>query len=229
MFTLIQATFAMNLGELRSPKNFRVYSGSSAMPEYEAIVNSLREQCRSLTSVEEFISSTVCPTYVEVISAESAVVKSCRYANTHSMASATARQTMRYREDAREEIRKYFNCTAEDSVIFCGAGATAAIDRFIGIMCRSRIFATDASPRGLRRAVRSSLTKTLALIVAIQVLIVDPAAHHSSLLPFRELASNYPLIRPAPTGQIHAKTLPLCPVKGTASVEGLEKAVLSKH
>ncbi|EER06507.1 hypothetical protein Pmar_PMAR008366, partial [Perkinsus marinus ATCC 50983] len=155
------------------------------------------------------------------------------------MASATARQTMRYREDAREEIRKYFNCTAEDSVIFCGAGATAAIDRFIGIMCRSRIFATDASPKGLRRA----------------VLIVDPAAHHSSLLPFRELASNYPLIRPASTGQIHAKvimnhpllalvpflmcfkgnesadfeveleTLPLCPVKGTASVEGLEKAL----
>ncbi|EER01116.1 hypothetical protein Pmar_PMAR024972, partial [Perkinsus marinus ATCC 50983] len=35
----------MNLGELRSPKNFRVYSGSSTTPEYEAIVNSLREQC----------------------------------------------------------------------------------------------------------------------------------------------------------------------------------------
>ncbi|EER04033.1 hypothetical protein Pmar_PMAR022794, partial [Perkinsus marinus ATCC 50983] len=57
------------------------------------------------------------------------------------------------------------------------------------------------------------------------VLIVDPAAHHSSLLPFRELASNYPLIRPASTGQIHAKTLPLCPVKGTASVECLEQAL----
>ncbi|EER20673.1 hypothetical protein Pmar_PMAR015788, partial [Perkinsus marinus ATCC 50983] len=128
------ATFAMNLGELRSPKNFRVYSGSSAMPEYEAIVNSLREQC---IGEHERIPVPFDDSTRRMI-----------YANTHSMASATARQTMRYREDAREEIRKYFNCTAEDSVIFCGAGATAAIDRFIGIMCRSRIFATDASPKG---------------------------------------------------------------------------------
>ncbi|KAF4740528.1 hypothetical protein FOZ63_012404, partial [Perkinsus olseni] len=77
---------------------------------------------RSLTAIEDFITSTVCPTY----------------ANTHSVSSATARQTMHYREEARNEVRKYFNCTSEDSVIFCGAGATAAINKFVEMMCRSR-------------------------------------------------------------------------------------------
>ncbi|KAF4725899.1 hypothetical protein FOZ63_023142, partial [Perkinsus olseni] len=42
---------------------------------------------RSVSAIEEFITSTVCPTY----------------ANTHSLASATARQTMHYREEARDK------------------------------------------------------------------------------------------------------------------------------
>ncbi|KAF4740643.1 hypothetical protein FOZ62_010357, partial [Perkinsus olseni] len=220
--------------------------------DYDALVNSLRDQCigerervpvpfddssrklvyarpfsisacppfsycdytasgRSLTAIEDFITSTVCPTY----------------ANTHSVASATARQTMHYREEARNEVRKYFNCTSEDSVIFCGAGATAAINKFVEMMCRSRVFATERSRKGLRRA----------------VLIIDPAAHHSSLLPFRELSLRYPLRRFSRarsvleplinwlSGQktadleVELVTLPLDPVKGTASIESLENVL----
>ncbi|KAF4656752.1 hypothetical protein FOL47_008756 [Perkinsus chesapeaki] len=168
---------------------------------------------RSVTAIEDFLTTTVCSTY----------------ANTHSLASATARQTMQYREEARDKVREYFNCSSEDSVIFCGAGATAAITKFTDIMCRSRVFATEHSPKGLRRA----------------VLIIDPVAHHSSVLPFRELALRYPLSRvtrsrSVPNSfvkrfggdkssdiEIELVTLPLDPLKGTASVEGLE-SVLEK-
>ncbi|KAF4742724.1 hypothetical protein FOZ63_024028, partial [Perkinsus olseni] len=77
------------------------------------------------------------------------------------------------------------------------------------------------------------------------VLIIDPVAHHSSVLPFRELALKYPLSRitrsRAVSGsfvkrfsgdksadvEVELVTLPLDPVKGTASVDGLE-AVLKK-
>ncbi|EEQ99902.1 conserved hypothetical protein [Perkinsus marinus ATCC 50983] len=38
------------------------------------------------------------------------------------------------------------------SVIFCGAGATGAITKFVDIMCRSRVFATPTSRKGRRRA-----------------------------------------------------------------------------
>ncbi|KAF4736428.1 hypothetical protein FOZ62_031929 [Perkinsus olseni] len=166
---------------------------------------------RSVSAIEEFITSTVCPTY----------------ANTHSLASATARQTMHYREEARDKVRQYFNCTTDDSVIFCGAGATGAINKFAEMMCRSRVFATDKSRKGLRRA----------------VLIIDPVAHHSSVLPFRELALKYPLSRitrsravpgsfvkrfsgdKSADVEVELVTLPLDPVKGTASVDGLEEVL----
>ncbi|KAF4694663.1 hypothetical protein FOZ63_005735, partial [Perkinsus olseni] len=160
---------------------------------------------RSVSAIEEFITSTVCPTY----------------ANTHSLASATARQTMHYREEARDKVREYFN------FIFCGAGATGAINKFAEMMCRSRVFATDKSRKGLRRA----------------VLIIDPVAHHSSVLPFRELALKYPLSRitrsravpgsfvkrfsgdKSAEVEVELVTLPLDPVKGTASVDGLEEVL----
>lgn len=54
--------------------------------------------------------------HVRVVSpVESLYLSSCRYANTHSLASATARQTMKYREEARDKVREYFNCTKDDS------------------------------------------------------------------------------------------------------------------
>ncbi|KAF4652618.1 hypothetical protein FOL47_010996, partial [Perkinsus chesapeaki] len=55
---------------------------------------------RGLKCIEDFISTRVLP----------------MYGNTHSIASATARQTTFYRSEAREKVRAYFNANHEDSV-----------------------------------------------------------------------------------------------------------------
>ncbi|KAF4679064.1 hypothetical protein FOZ60_015578 [Perkinsus olseni] len=79
---------------------------------------------RGLHCIEDFITHRVLPTY----------------GNTHSIASATARQTTFYRSEAREKVRAYFNANHEDSVIFCGAGATGASNKFLEMLWKSRGF-----------------------------------------------------------------------------------------
>src|SRR5215470_1648916 len=73
---------------------------------------------RSLDFLEDFIRDAVLP----------------QYANTHTESSGTGLQTTRLREDARQIIRDAVNGDDETCVIFCGAGATGAIDRLIGIL-----------------------------------------------------------------------------------------------
>src|SRR3954449_7948413 len=68
---------------------------------------------RSLSFVEDFIRDRVLPLY----------------ANTHTEASATGRQTTALRADARRIIHAAVNGSAEDVVVFCGSGATGAIDK----------------------------------------------------------------------------------------------------
>src|SRR6187401_3433340 len=72
---------------------------------------------RSLTFIEDFIRDEVMPLY----------------ANTHTETSGTGMQTTRFREDAREAIRRAVGGTADDCVIFCGSGATSAINQLINI------------------------------------------------------------------------------------------------
>src|SRR5580765_5298774 len=67
---------------------------------------------RSLGFVEDFIRRHVLPLY----------------ANTHTEASATGRQTSVLREDARRVIHRAVNGNDGDVVLFCGSGATSAID-----------------------------------------------------------------------------------------------------
>src|SRR5882757_5420205 len=73
---------------------------------------------RALTFLEDFIREQVLP----------------RYGNTHTESSGTGRQTTRLREDARDIIRSAINGDEDTCVIFCGSGATSAIDRLIGIL-----------------------------------------------------------------------------------------------
>ncbi|RBO84079.1 aminotransferase class V-fold PLP-dependent enzyme [Marinomonas aquiplantarum] len=94
------------------------------------------------------------------------------YANTHTEANATGMQTTAYREQAREEIRKAVNASPEDLVIFCGSGATSAINTLI-------------SQLGLRQLDATEKTQTRILI--------GPYEHHSNELPWRELG--IPVIR----------------------------------
>src|SRR2546430_865137 len=73
---------------------------------------------RSLAFIEDFVHREVMPLY----------------ANTHTETSGTGLQTTRFREDARRIIRDACGGTDEDVVIFCGAGATAAICKLIDVL-----------------------------------------------------------------------------------------------
>ena len=73
---------------------------------------------RSLAFIEDFIRDEVMP----------------MYANTHTETSGTGLQTTHFREEARDIIHKALGCTEEDVVIFCGSGATAAINKIVDIL-----------------------------------------------------------------------------------------------
>ena len=73
---------------------------------------------RSLDFIEDFVRDAVLP----------------RYANTHTESSGTGLATTRLREEARRIIRDAVGGTADDLVIFCGSGATAAVNKLIGIL-----------------------------------------------------------------------------------------------
>jgi selenocysteine lyase/cysteine desulfurase len=73
---------------------------------------------RSLQFIEDFIRHEVMPLY----------------ANTHTETSGTGRQTTRFREDARQIIHDAVGGTRDDLVIFCGSGATGAINKLVDIL-----------------------------------------------------------------------------------------------
>jgi selenocysteine lyase/cysteine desulfurase len=73
---------------------------------------------RSLSFIEDLIREHVLPTY----------------GNTHTEASATGRRTTGLREEARRIIHQAVNGGNDDVVIFCGTGATGAIDKLIRLL-----------------------------------------------------------------------------------------------
>ncbi len=91
------------------------------------------------------------------------------YANTHTEASATGRQTTLLREDARGVIHRAVGGGVDDVVVFCGSGATGAIDRLV---------------RMLRLEAASE-----------PVVFVGPFEHHSNELPWRESPAKVVVIR----------------------------------
>nr|WP_010130836.1 aminotransferase class V-fold PLP-dependent enzyme [Microbulbifer agarilyticus] len=114
---------------------------------------------RALQFVEEAIRNRVLPWY----------------ANTHTETSATGRQTMAFREQARSAIRKSVNASDEHAIIFCGAGATAAVNRMVDCL-------------GLRKDRYGSIGGTSGAIPdsARPVVFIGPYEHHSNDLPWRE-------------------------------------------
>jgi selenocysteine lyase/cysteine desulfurase len=115
---------------------------------------------RALSFLEDFIRGEVLP----------------RYANTHTEASSTGLQTTRLREDARSLIHSAVGGDDDTVVIFCGSGATGAVDKLVGIL-------------GLR--VPSALDDRYHLTDAIPpeqrpVVFIGPYEHHSNELPWRE-------------------------------------------
>src|ERR1700687_1272291 len=73
---------------------------------------------RALTFIEDFIREVVLPLY----------------ANTHTESSGTGLQTTRFREEAREIIRRAVGASEEHAVVFCGSGWTGAIHRLIDVL-----------------------------------------------------------------------------------------------
>ena len=115
---------------------------------------------RSLASIEAQVARQVLPWY----------------ANTHTETSFTGAQTTALREEARRIIHEALGGGPDDRIIFCGSGATAAINRLIDIL-NLRL------PRDLDR--RHGLA---GHIPADQrpVVFVGPYEHHSNELPWRE-------------------------------------------
>jgi selenocysteine lyase/cysteine desulfurase len=124
---------------------------------------------RALGFIEDFIREHVLPLY----------------ANTHTEASATGRQMTALREDARRIIHRAVNGGAGDAVVFCGTGATGAIDRLVQVLGLRVPGETAAIPADRR-----------------PVVFVGPYEHHSNELPWRESIADVVPIREDAAGRV---------------------------
>ncbi|WP_237065184.1 aminotransferase class V-fold PLP-dependent enzyme [Microbulbifer guangxiensis] len=140
---------------------------------------------RGLTFIEDTIRNQVLPWY----------------ANTHTETSATGRQTTAFREQARAAVRRSVNADDEHAVIFCGSGATAAINRLVDSL-------------GLRQpAVEYASGNEEQLPEHLRpVVFIGPYEHHSNDLPWRESLAQ-------------VVTIPQC-AKGGVDLAALEAALL---
>jgi selenocysteine lyase/cysteine desulfurase len=98
------------------------------------------------------------------------------YGNTHTSVSSTGRVMGRLREEARSVIRRAVGAGPDDVVIFAGSGATAAVNKLVGVL-------------GLR--IPEPLERDFALARHIPererpVVFVGPYEHHSNHLPWIE-------------------------------------------
>ncbi len=98
------------------------------------------------------------------------------YANTHTAVSSTGRIVTELREDARHVVRRAVNARDDDEVIFVGSGATAAVNKLVGLL-------------GLR--IPEPLERRYALSARIPeaerpVVFIGPYEHHSNQLPWLE-------------------------------------------
>jgi selenocysteine lyase/cysteine desulfurase len=117
---------------------------------------------RALSFIEDLIRDQVLPAY----------------ANTHTEASATGRQTTAWREDARRIIHRAVGGGEDDAVIFCGSGTTGAIDKLV------RLLDLDDA-----------------------VVFVGPSEHHSNELPWRESGADVVPIRADARGLVDLEHL----------------------
>ena len=131
---------------------------------------------RSLTFIEDFIRDEVMPLY----------------ANTHTETSGTGRQTTQFRHDAREVIHQAVGGGPDDLVIFCGSGATGAINKLIDIMNLRIPADLDA-----RYDLSSKIPEAERPVV-----FIGPFEHHSNELPWRESIADVVVIQEDADGHV---------------------------
>ena len=136
---------------------------------------------RAYAPIEDFIASRVLP----------------YYANTHSESSMSGRQTTRLREQARNAIREAVNADARDAVIFCGSGATAAINRLID-MLNLRIPADLNSRYALEQQIPADQRP---------VVFIGSYEHHSNELPWRESIAQLEVVPLTAAGELDLAVL----------------------
>ncbi|MEO6713619.1 MAG: aminotransferase class V-fold PLP-dependent enzyme [Mycobacteriales bacterium] len=136
---------------------------------------------RALSFIEEYIRDAVLPLY----------------ANTHTESSGTGRQTTHFREEARGIIRAALNGDDDTVVLFCGSGATAAIDKLVHVL-------------GLR--IPAALDDRYDLLSQIPqadrpVVFIGPFEHHSNEIPWRESIADVVVIPEDHDGHIDLDAL----------------------
>lgn len=136
---------------------------------------------RSLDFIEDFLRQRVLPLY----------------ANTHTETSLTGLQTTRYREQARSIIRQSIGANDDYAVIFCGAGATGAINRLIDIL-NIRIPADLDARYGLSKTIPADQRP---------VVLIGPYEHHSNELTWRETIADVIAINEDADGRIDLQHL----------------------
>ena len=115
---------------------------------------------RSLSFIEDFMRGEVMPLY----------------ANTHTETSGTGMQTSRFREEAREIIKRAVGASDDDCVIFTGSGATSAIHKLVDVL-NLRIPADLDARYDLQAKIPANERP---------VVFIGPYEHHSNELPWRE-------------------------------------------
>ncbi len=136
---------------------------------------------RSLSFIEDFVRQQVMPLY----------------ANTHTESSATGLQTTRFREDARAIIHEAVGGGPDDLVLFCGSGATGAVNHLVHVLNLRLPHDLDRH-YGFSRQIPEDQRP---------VVFIGPYEHHSNELPWRESIAQVVTIRSDADGEIDQRDL----------------------
>ncbi len=124
---------------------------------------------RALRVIEDFVAEEVLP----------------YYANSHTRASYCGEKMTAMREAGRAEIARIIDAGPDHSVIFTGAGATAAINRLVKLV-------------GLEDLVRAD---------QVPVVFLGPYEHHSNILPWVETGAKIVYVPEAADGGLDLNAL----------------------
>ena len=117
---------------------------------------------RALWQVERFVMEEVLPWY----------------ANSHTEASYCGARMTQMRRAARKVVAQACGAGSEHAVIFCGAGATAGINRLVHLFGVSAAMARGERP----------------------LVLIGPYEHHSNILPWRESGAEVCILPEATEG-----------------------------